>query len=885
MPRKCCTIFDGESCRTNYNATKTRPFEGGAVYRFPHNLDEQSNWEKCLPNKLPDTVKGADSKISKDIGICYKHFPSDCPTKKQPGGSLVPTVPPSIFGNTSSALFVQTAVTSPREPDKRNVTAEARAEAARSIEEAVDNIDSYANLVKYCTKFSPELVVDTSDPTTIRILQLNGRPPEIEFSLFIKDEFHVEAYRKHMKVLTRDLINGFFSTVMKYSQIDMIIDRLKSTPVNVRYELSSLGNQVLNLADEVDVTDGRRQINFTGKQLLAFDRNRYSEDDMADAINLYLRSRNSYRALRDILHLPSRNTICDYFGKNGLAGGETECIRTINNVFSALNEGQKDCFISFDEIHIKPGLQYQGKYVLGNAQNKTEPTPAKTMLAVMVNPSYGAPAFVARLLPVSCLTADFLFEIVKSVIKFVHDAGGYVFGIMSDNLSVNQKTFKMFQDTFKRIGVCSVTHPFPNSKFAVLFTLYDPTHLFKNIRNNWITEKSQTLEFIDPETNETCTAKWKHLIEIYNSDLESDLKATKLDYKTLHPNNFEKQKVHLACNVFNEKTCAVLDGKTGMEGTSKFIKLVTRMWNILNIRSCDIAARLNDPDRETFTDPNDPRLDFLLKMATMFKQMDNSVRWNRVKGLTGETANALHRTLVGIVELIRILLNQGYAYVLPGKFSSDRIEGEFGICRQSSGGNFTISAEQVFNSLKLQRIKLFSQLDIHIEDEDISNDCCTVDLKDSENDLELIEKCFEEASDLNQTEKSSLYYICGYVARKQQMVCEDAKEVVSSLPKESEFTLNLSRGKLKLPPINLYDLSQYYYAFFKARGTKCCTKIFMEAFKEIHNYTGYNFENIDRINRRFCNTFFKAFVKKATDNVKFKDQRDTKRRRLSGRDR
>ena len=39
----------------------------------------------------------------------------------------------------------------------------------------------------------------------------------------------------------------------------------------------------------------------------------------------------------------------------------------------SLNDGQKDCFLSFDEIHVKPGLQYQGKYVLGNAQNTTEP--------------------------------------------------------------------------------------------------------------------------------------------------------------------------------------------------------------------------------------------------------------------------------------------------------------------------------------------------------------------------------------------------------------------------------------------------------------------------------------------------------------------------------
>ena len=89
---------------------------------------------------------------------------------------------------------------------------------------------------------------------------------------------------------------------------------------------------------------------------------------------------------RGILVLPSRNTICNYFGKHGLAGGAIECERTINNVFLSLHDGQKDCFVSFDEIHIKPGLQYQGKYVLGYAQNTEEPVPANTILALMINP-------------------------------------------------------------------------------------------------------------------------------------------------------------------------------------------------------------------------------------------------------------------------------------------------------------------------------------------------------------------------------------------------------------------------------------------------------------------------------------------------------------------
>ena len=128
----------------------------------------------------------------------------------------------------------------------------------------------------------------------------------------------------------------------------------------------------------------------------------------------------------------------------------------MKKVFSSLNDGQKHCFISFDEIHIKPGFQYQGKYVFGNAQNTDVPVPAKTILAVMINPSYGAPAFVARLVPVFNLKADFLFSILNPIIELVHHCGGQVFSVMSDNLSVNQKVLGLFHNTYTSQDIYSV---------------------------------------------------------------------------------------------------------------------------------------------------------------------------------------------------------------------------------------------------------------------------------------------------------------------------------------------------------------------------------------------------------------------------------------------
>ena len=46
------------------------------------------------------------------------------------------------------------------------------------------------------------------------------------------------------------------------------------------------------------------------------------------------------------------------------------------------------------------------------------------------------------------------------------------------------------------------------------------------------------------------------------------------------------------------------------------------MWNILNVKSPVSGIRLNDPDRNTISDENDPRLQFWLDMAASFSEMD-----------------------------------------------------------------------------------------------------------------------------------------------------------------------------------------------------------------------------------------------------------------------
>ena len=68
------------------------------------------------------------------------------------------------------------------------------------------------------------------------------------------------------------------------------------------------------------------------------------------------------------------------------------------------------------------------------------PTCANVMLAVVINSFYETPAFIMYVVPVKTLTAQFLYDVVNTILKVMHSARGHVFSIMWGNILVNEKT-------------------------------------------------------------------------------------------------------------------------------------------------------------------------------------------------------------------------------------------------------------------------------------------------------------------------------------------------------------------------------------------------------------------------------------------------------------
>ena len=208
-----------------------------------------------------------------------------------------------------------------------------------------------------------------------------------------------------------------------------------------------------------------------------------------------------------------------------------------------------------------------------------------------------------------------------------------------------------------------------------------------------------------------------------------------------------------------------------------------------------------------------------------------------------------------------------------GHFQSGPTEGEFGVFRQDSGGNFYISYEQIISSMTLRRIKLFDKLDMPSSNDHFNDECCNRDLTDKE--IDVLDK-IPSSSDLSEVESSTLYYISGYVASKLNIGL-DAPETQRQF-QPSEFTQKVSRGLLKHPTEDLYELAMTLFAYYKNVDDKSCSNILLKAFVLIYESSPCYLDVPTDASRRLVNCFAKGYSNQRSEEIKVNKQNRKKRK-------
>ena len=329
----------------------------------------------------------------------------------------------------------------------------------------------------------------------------------------------------------------------------------------------------------------------------------------------------------------------------------------------------------------------------------------------------------------------------------------------------------------------SITDP---STGHPVFLIFDPVHDLKNVYNNFQSRKVFKCPSMGSNLPDGCSANFNHIVDLYN--LESTMalrKAHKIGPATLEPKSIEKTSTKLAISVFCESTrdalkfYAAQEGKQQWNETAKFISLILKLWNVMNVKTHSKGKHKRDCTMDPVLSSLDWKLDILSEFAQFLQPWENS----KQPGLTRETFLALRQTCLALADCAQHLLDrQGSNFVLLGHMQSDAIESRFGWLRQLSGANYFISMRQVRESdttiralslLKFSKISL-NEIDDALHAMDSETEVASEKEEKTADDIyeALHVKQMPNASDAN-----IIYYVSGYLARSiiRTTKCENCK--------------------------------------------------------------------------------------------------------------
>ena len=804
------------------------------VYRFPGKDDgrERERWLEAIPTSL------RKSEITDDSVVCSRHWPEGAETVKYFGKDR-PANPPTIFNGVEKVL-----------PPLRTTTmslAEARRPLPISFkdqEKMLKDSDSVSfhqlqtSLVEEKKHLPPNTTVFML--AGILFLQsmefISGIP---KFLIKIYPSLKFETFHGGVKCFVKSLSANRITKLDTWSRFEEAIRFLK-------FRENSRHQEVLH--QQADVMQPR----IVGKVL-------YPQAVIVRAFEYFCTARSLYHRLREDFKLPSIQTLTRITSRVSKLTEGTFLYR----VFRNLTGMQKLCIILHDEIYVKKMLLYHGGTVFGRSVNDATKK-ATTVLGIMVSCLYGGPSFISKMLPISSLNVPFLRSQIDQTRECISGAGGEVTCIISDGNRTNQAFIKSYETV-------------PGKPWLTAdntYLIYDFVHLFKNIRNNWLTEKTGELRFVWDGV--TRVAKWSHLKKLFKLEMHSIIKMSSLREISIAPKPVERQKVQPVIDIFCERTRQALLSHPGMkevegkEDTAFFLSLVIKFWTIMNVKSEGADIRHNNPLEEVIRNVEDERLDFLQKFGIMAKSMAGK-QGQRYKQFTRDTGNALHHTCFGIVDLVHHLLTiKKFRYVPLGKFTTDILEKFFGKLRQGSGGSYFITVQQIIEKVNIKRASLL------LSHEDISDlkgteghQCDSCDFILDEEGVEIFDNLAELESSINLDTKMSLVYISGYVSRHDDSLSEKEllEETMFYVEKYGEVVKELDRGGLKYPTDTVCQWSFFCYSMFMSVRNKVCKKSLSDIFMLIadhHNMKLIQQHHAVILSNIFLNNFCKDENPKST---------------------
>lgn len=786
MGRKCSVY----NCRTGYK-TKSGTVKG-TVYRFPSKRfpKEQKQWIDALPN--------FGFEWTENCGICDKHWPANVPTKAVQGGHVRPTEPPMIFTDVPPSCVPKPA---PKER-KKNSFAERNAQP--------DELDEF-------------LVRDAFNPSECVEQVMLACPDcvcyKLDNNLCVKSKSRqgsVAAFTVFVNLVT--MIAECYWGVLKVS-VPLLSNNKSITAVS---QLQAITNFLVNYENKDE------RVRFVTRQIELLNDKRFSPDDLATSFRLRALGSAAYDQFRELLVLPSGRLL------RRLTSGVAQLsnVEYYSAIFSNLTDLQRNCVLMVDEMFVKPSLQYQGRQMFGESVNRPGEV-ATRLLVVMVRSLCGGPSFCLQLLPVVHLSADYLVAVITDSCKLIEKCGGKIICVVADNHRVNQRAFALLANDQNEPWLAQS----PACPSRALFLLSDPVHLMKNVRNSWITEKSERLVFHALDSAEPQMAHWSAVRHLYEAERCELFRQSHLTSAAVSPNPIQRQSVPLVLKVFCDETAAALRLR-GENSTAAFVEIFVKFWKLMNVRAPSLDQRYNDKYRSVISADEPWQFDFLRHIADLAHFMAPEHARNRDQTLCADTARWLRFTCLGVISVCKFLFHEGFSYVMLGEFSTDLLEKEFGKFRQACGGVYLITVRNVIDKYRLDRARLLSSVDPSMlrrnSDDDRAHSCASC----VSADYDFISVLPLLADEIPGEIKQTLVYVSGFLCKTHEglRMNDTTYEYIANGSYQDE----LDRGKLTVPVDGVVHFVYYMYITFLVMlgddKPKPCFFALVEAGRLINDY-------------------------------------------------
>ncbi|VEN41670.1 unnamed protein product [Callosobruchus maculatus] len=787
MPRRCCV----PGCKENYDTTLKKTKTPVSTFSFPKEEKQREKWLRAIPRKdwIPTTTSA----------VCANHF---CESEivrfnefKLPNGQinkvmlkypkLSKNAVPSNFPNLPK--YLSSEIKEGRsDPETRRAAIVQRNEDLFKNFMDNDMIVGFDDLKLNLEKIYSSKWEVKADDVSIYFYNLStiDKCLSINNTIHIDQSMQVTVFHKGNKLSPNDLkwILPCDLKLERWSQLTNLLSRYSLNNDSVQSNpITDLLNQAIDSLSKAYVKcEEDESFAYTKHLEIIIDqliqmvskKNRYCPATIIMSFIIYSQSPSCYKLIRDFFVLPHKRYLQSISASlNVSPKNDLNNKNYLLNVAETLSDTEKVVSLIIDEIYISTRLDYRSHSIVGSAENENRSAGcefAKTIVTFMISSVFGKMNEVVKLWPVNNVKGIELAEMSKYVIDFVQSCNFEVLCVISDNHSINRIMFKSLSDN-------GFWFPNPKDSEKAIFLLFDFVHIFKNIWKNWLNLKNlyNTFVFCDFTSDKLKYAKLQDIKNIYEKEKTLLTKqAYKLNFKSLYPSNLERQKVHLADNVFHQSTISSLKCTPEYQDTADFVEIIRRWWDIVNTRNVLKGTLKRNEWSKPFENISDVRIDFLEKFVNWLDKWHNIE--NNNGHLTNETFQAIRQSTIVLVKLIRYCFEH-YAikYILPGKFTSENLEKRFGIYRVLSGCNYNVSLDDVLAAEKKIRVKhifqninkSFSLSDIReqfslITDDDIEETFETHGLLANEF-ISILNTNYLQVSDVDDATK---IYISGYAS-------------------------------------------------------------------------------------------------------------------------